>query len=432
MHQLKVLAQREIRLINAVFMSHNVRARVSRQRALLTGQVFIYGLELAPGEKVDRVRGLSRELGEAISNQRGQETPVRFQTMPLALEVPNPQPVSTNWRKADWELQPAQMIAGRHYDLYARKAKQITLWLDRQYHVLVAGMTGAGKSVLTQMLLLSLAHNTSPDELEIWLVDLKNDDMTALRRLPHVTTVATNAQQAARVIGAVRKELAARQQLPGRWRGTRILLVIDEVAELRDMKEQISQLNSITGLGRSLRIHLLAATQKPTKDRMGGLDVDNFPARLVGAVIDARTASFITGRGGSGAEFLPNPGGFLYISGAEMKRFQSYHIPEEDIQPMVSEIRNRWPTVRRTVELPEPETPAENGDSGEDELPRLLETARPVLEEYWDAEAGALKRGGMAALIAALFGPHANTGGANRRRALQIVEAWHTREVAGV
>lgn len=431
MTDLQRLALSEIRIINRTLAAHGVRAGVPENgsRSLLTPRVHIHGVVKMDDVTVDAVLRRQPEITDALSeHRRVEQLPVRMDTSPITIELPSPAPVDLDHSSARLTHGPMQMVAGRTYSIY-NGAGQLDLDLNRQHHIMVAGQTGAGKSVLLQMLLLSLCRATSPADLQLWLVDLKRDDLFALRHLPHVAAVAEDIPAAARLIarlGDVR-----RRRIAGDDHGPRILLAVDEQAELRGERDAIDEQNSLLSLGRSLRINLLLATQRPTKENLGGLNLDNITTRLVGSVADAATAAFITRRGGTGAENLARPGGFLAIDGPTVTRFQSYNIPGEDVADIVGWIGDAWRTVDRPqrVDLAaapvavsaEPDT-----DADANLVAVLAEQARPVFTDYYDKATGDLKYGGLSAIITALYGPGANTGGSNRRTAIKVVEHLKT------
>ena len=407
------VARTEIGLISDLFKAHGVRAGIdpAGTGSLLARQYWAYAVQLDIRETPERIHKLHKAIANLITNNRQTSTPVRITDSPITIEVPAIQPRPIPWQKATWQIGPHRMIAGMQYDIF-RGEEQIVIDLTRQPHLLVVGATGAGKSVLVQMLLSSLAVNTPPSEIEFWFCDLKNDDLVALRDLPHVRAVAIDTASAEQMIAQLyaEKEKRIAQQHQGR----RILLVVDEQAELASLTATVNQQNSLLSVGRSIGINLLVATQEPTKQVLGGLSTRNFTPRLVGAVADASAAHYASGRPGTGAELLTRPGGFLHISGPDTDRFQSYLINPQEIPQVVQAVRDQWPAARRQLITaqqpdPEPEPPA---------IPaNVVETFRDV----YDEETGELKWGGLTAVIKSLFGPDANTGGANKRRAERVV-----------
>ncbi|MDO5559064.1 MAG: FtsK/SpoIIIE domain-containing protein [Oscillospiraceae bacterium] len=158
-------------------------------------------------------------------------------------------------------------------------------------HGLVAGMTGSGKSEVLQNIILSLAMNYHPDEVSMILIDYKGGGMSQLfENLPHVRGVLTNLDTARglssviyRACTAIKNEIRRRQELLKKYKLSHvdkymkmylkglvsmplphIVIIVDEFAELKkENPEFISELISISRIGRSLGIHLILATQKP-------------------------------------------------------------------------------------------------------------------------------------------------------------------------
>lgn len=154
-------------------------------------------------------------------------------------------------------------------------------------HGLIAGTTGSGKSELIQTYLISLCLCYSPREVNFFIIDYKGGGTgNALRDLPHCAGVISNlsGSQIKRAMSAIRSENAQRQMLLGRYGVAHIdeynrrrrnskdlrplphlLLIIDEFAELRKEEPDFMQeIISLSAVGRSLGIHLILATQKPS------------------------------------------------------------------------------------------------------------------------------------------------------------------------
>ena len=150
-------------------------------------------------------------------------------------------------------------------------------------HGLVAGTTGAGKSVLLQTLVLSLSISYSPKQLQFLLIDYKGGDMSRdLQQLPHITGTLSNLEEGEleRGLAAIYSECRKRQmyldqencyhvdQYNGKVEEQKqfahICIVVDEFAELiAEHPEFMDGLLKVSRLGRSLGIHLILATQKP-------------------------------------------------------------------------------------------------------------------------------------------------------------------------
>lgn len=336
----------EIDLINKMLAAHRVQARTTRKTTVCVQSSFIaYGLQVIPGENVRKIEAIQRELSNALTRQRARlmrgyagRAVVRLRDFPLAIEVPHPKPVSLSWQSAKMETGQFVALVGRSYGHHGPREEYLDL--ERHYHTLVAAMSGGGKSTLMRMALLTLAQNTHPNDLRIMLVDLKNDDLTVFRDLPHVISYAGDIDSAAEAIAQVHQiktERIASQEKP-----YRLLLVIDELAELGQSKDTLRQLGSILSTGRSLGINVLAGTQYPTAATIGSVVNASFTVRLVGMVDGKTAAHTATKRAGSGAELLQTPGDFLRIDGQELVRMKAYDISQEDTAVKVEEIIEDW------------------------------------------------------------------------------------------
>ncbi len=402
-------ARAEIDAINRTLANHRVDAGTAPAWTTIAGQSYlIYELKLGAQTTVATVEKRLPELAEAISALRRQRTPVRLRTMPLALEVAHPAPAPLRWQMAGVaNLPPHTMLAGRSY---AGHSQDETVNFLQAPHVLVAGFTGSGKSTLMLMLLLSLALNTSPTELEIHLVDLKNEDLVPLRSLPHVRSLAVTPEQAGATIARM-QQLKNERVEAGRGPYRRVLLAIDELAQVAGIPGALDALGDVLSIGRSKNLNVIAATQKPTAAVTGSLAKANFACRLVGRVGDATEAALATGRRDSGAQLLPGTGGaFLRVDGAEPLRFQAYYLDGVGVDAMLQRIGQQWggavaavsaPAVPVVVDVVAAAAPVE------EPIPSALVAEFAV----WLQADGTFRRGGLAVALRALFGPLAASGG---------------------
>lgn len=326
-------------------------AKVSENWTTVAGRSFVsYGLRLDPTVLPQDVEKLLPKLTEALSALRHRPTDVRLRRKPLALEVAHPFPAPLDWQRAQTRLQPDTMLTGRNYS--GGEPCDDTLCFDDTPHVLIAGTTGSGKSTLLRMMVSTLALNTSPDELRLYLVDLKNTDLKPFKPLPHTELFAGEENEAQAAIRTVHREVRRRKDTED-TDAPRIVLVIDELAEVGD-RDTLDLLSSILRVGRSFRVNVIAATQLPTKATCG--EKNNYTVRFVGAVTDAQTAALAAGRGDSGAHLLPGKGAFLRIEGTTLERLQAYHLDMPGTAAMVQQAVARWgrgaPVARQVVQMP--------------------------------------------------------------------------------
>ena len=312
-------------------------ARTSENWTVVAGRSFVaYGLRRDPAVLPQDIEKLIPTLREALSALRRRPTVVRLRYMPLALEVAHPFPAPLDSSKANTRLQPDTMLTGRNYSGGA-PVDDVLSFADTP-HVLIAGTTGSGKSTLLRMMVSTLALNTDPANLRLYLVDLKNTDLKPFRSLPHAELFAGEENEAQQAIRIVHREVKRRKDAED-IDAPRIVLVIDELAEVGD-RDTLDLLSSILRIGRSFRVNVVAATQLPTKATCG--EKNNYTVRFVGAVTDAQTAALAAGRGDSGAHLLPGKGAFLRVEGTTLARLQAYHLDMAGTADMVQQAVQRW------------------------------------------------------------------------------------------
>lgn len=408
---INTLIPAEINLINQMLAAHSIQARTRAKLTMCVKSSFIaYGLQVAQGETVSKIERIQRELSNELTRQRVRllsgysgKAIVRLRDFPLAVEVPHPTPIPLSWQAAPMRMGRLHALIGRSYSYTG--ARDEYLDLDKHYHTLVAAMSGGGKSTLMRMALITLTLNTAPADLQVLLIDLKNDDLAPFRALPHVISYAGDIETAAQAIDyvhQVKQERIATQEKPHR-----LLLVIDELAELGADKDALKQLGRILSTGRSLGINVMAGTQYPTAATIGSVVNASFTVRIVGMVDGKEAAHTATKRAKSGAELLCTPGDFLRVDGVELSRMKAYSLSQADSAALISHVGRKWQGQRA-----EPVGITTQAQQPVDDIATIAETIRPL----W-------QRGEpLAAMIRAYFGEHANTGGSNRRKVLQAVE----------
>lgn len=348
------LFQAEGKLINEFFRINQIRAKVSWHKSVevKTGY-FRYGLEMDPRERFVRIEAAIRELSNAVGDFRRRkglkgEVMVIPTTVPFpSLETPHPSP-------SILLPQDATILTGRPHTAaigrsYLSSPREEELDFDETPHALLAGITNAGKSKLMQCMLVSLLARTSPDDLKIFLIDLKNEDLLPLQDLPHVVRFAGTEEDALAILQEVEIEKAERIADPTR-KPFRIVIAIDEMAHLAGNKDANRILGRLATIGRSKWINLIGATQHPTREGgMGSLLKANFGVRYVGQVA-AGQSQYATNRKGLHADFLPGKGAFLRCSGPDVYRFQSYFLDDETLKQYVGQVFKRWPPKHQREE----------------------------------------------------------------------------------
>ena len=224
-------------------------------------------------------------------------------------------------------------------------------------HLLIAGTTGAGKSVCINAILSCLLMTNTPDQLRLVLVDPKRVELTAYDRIPHL--LAPVIIDTERVLGALQwmqREMDARYLKFNRsgtrnlqdynaWRISRgeeplpyLLLVIDELAEMMMLSpvETEKALIRLAQMARATGIHLIIATQRPSTDILTGLIKANFPARIAFAVFSGVDSRVILDQ--QGAERLLGKGDMLFQApdAAAPVRLQGTFVSDDEISKLTS------------------------------------------------------------------------------------------------
>ena len=289
-------------------------------------------------------------------------------------------------------------------------------------HMLVAGATGAGKSVFINSLLVSLLAKCSPQRMKLILIDPKQLELAFYQRLPHlVMPVVTDAKAANASLRWAVSEMERRYSLL--WEsGVRniahfnskvdsaqlsnvseklpwLVIIIDEFADLilsRVGKEIEDNVCRLAAKARAAGIHLIVATQRPSVDVITGLIKANFPTRVsfrVTSPIDSRTILTHIG-----AEKLLGKGDMLYKNGTACYRLHSAFVEEEDIEELVEVLAGIGQKFHDGAVSMIKNSLQEKGsseksseDAGED-FERLINEAIKIIFQYQTASTSMIQR----------------------------------------
>ncbi len=335
---------------------------VEMEGANIGPKVTQYTLKPPAGVKLTRISALETNIALNLAAQALRiEAPIPGQRA-VGIEVPNRKAAdvrlrgtleSTPWKSASGALPFAvgKDIAG----------EAVIGELDKMPHLLIAGQTGSGKSVMINTLLCSLLYRNSPSDMKLILVDPKQVEMAPYRDIPHLLTpVITEPEKCISALKWAVNEMERRYTLLAdqnmrnikSYNDTNkdsampyIVIVIDELADLmmmaaRDVEALIVR---IAQKARAVGIHLVLATQRPSVDVITGLIKANVPARIaftVASQVDSRTILDQVG-----AEKLLGQGDMLMLTPAmsKPKRIQGAWVTDEEVVKIADHLKMQRP-----------------------------------------------------------------------------------------
>ncbi len=315
--------------------------------------------------RVAQISALQRDLALALSAQRLRiQAPVPGRSY-VGIEVPNSRTMVVRLRPI-LESQAFQRLASQLGIALGRdvSGEPIAADLAKMPHLLVAGTTGSGKSVLISAIAICLVMNNTPADLRLIMIDPKMVELVRFNGLPHLLgKVETELERITVVLRWVVAEMQRRYKLleaekvrdiDGYNRKVdrrndgehlpRIVVLIDELADLmmNTAEHTESTLVRLAQMARATGIHLVVATQRPSTDVVTGLIKANFPARISFAVassIDSRVILDTTG-----AESLLGRGDMLYLApeAAAPLRSQGVMINDQEIEQIIDYWQQAW------------------------------------------------------------------------------------------
>ena len=228
-------------------------------------------------------------------------------------------------------------------------------------HLLVAGSTGSGKSIALRSMILSLVYKMKPTELGLVFIDPKGTELTLFEGLPHLHgNVATDEDQAAFLLDGLIEEMQIRNERIKQAKAGNIrsfnskvekkdkmpymVVFIDEFAELIESehkgKEVEQKIGRLAQAARSVGIHIVMATQKPSADVVKGRIKSNFVARLAFRVPAWQDSRTIITKSGPGAETLLGQGDCLLETAQsnDLTRIQSPLTDDHEVTNLIEAI----------------------------------------------------------------------------------------------
>lgn len=388
-----------------------------------------YEIEPAPGIKVSRFMALADDLALALKAHRVRvEAPIPGKGR-VGIEVPNDvrEPVvirelleSHAFRTSDAIL---PLALGKDIS-----GDPLVTDLTTMPHLLVAGATGAGKTVCVKTFLANLLFMKTPDELQLMLIDPKMVELSIFNDIPHlITPVVIDPKKAATALNWLISEMEERYRLFAHLRVRNIevynesvdngeiemddtdtgeaqsvsiirklpyiVCIIDELADLMmlaraEVEDAIARLAQ---LARAVGIHLVIATQRPSVDVLTGVIKANFPARVsfqVSSRVDSRCILDEIG-----AERLVGRGDMLYLPAGQSKptRIQGAFVSDAEMNDLIAYLKTQAPPQYRD-EIANFGKPQGGVPDIEDDSDELLDDAVRVVVETGQASISMIQR----------------------------------------
>ena len=389
-----------------------------------------YSLRPAEGMKLSKILALQNDLALALAAHPIRiEAPIPGKSL-VGIEIPN-KAISIVGLKnllstEEWQNSSTSLLLALGRNVSGRP---VYADLAKMPHLLIAGSTGAGKSVCLHSLIINLLYQNNPDELKFLLIDPKRVELPAYEDIPHLLSpVIVDAKKAILALRWTAKEMERRYDILSRHKtrdiasyhekisGSReeetdylpfIVIIIDELADIMATypRELESAVVRLAQMSRAVGIHLIISTQRPEVSVITGLIKANISTRIAlraSSQMDSRTIL-----DAAGAEKLLGNGDMLYLSGDASKpvRVQGAFVTANEVKRVVEYLKKEYEDFsgEREVSFENNKTKAvaqvifdefekmENKNE-EDELDELYEQARETVIQAGRASTSYLQR----------------------------------------
>ncbi|MBA3816331.1 MAG: DNA translocase FtsK [Parachlamydiaceae bacterium] len=369
---LKKDLRRKAEVLEETLLSFGIEAKVGQINCGPT--ITSFEVHPAIGVKVQKIKTLENDIAlnmEAKSIRIIAPIPGKAA---VGIEVPNAQPEEVGFK----DMLSTYQQEGRKFNIPILLGKAVNgdfvmSDLSKMPHCIIAGATGSGKSVCINTIVMSIVMNARPDEIKLLMVDPKKVELTSYTRLPHMLApVITEPQGAYSAMLWLVKEMERRYELLKQI-GVRnieafnlrtidknfeeslnieipaklpyIVGIVDELADLmmvssNDIETPIAR---IAQMARAVGIHLILATQRPSREVITGLIKANFPTRISFKVSSRVNSQIVLDD--TGAETLLGNGDMLFLppGASHLVRAQGAFIRDDDINGVVKFINEQAP-----------------------------------------------------------------------------------------
>ncbi|CRX38548.1 FtsK/SpoIIIE family DNA translocase [Estrella lausannensis] len=369
---LKKDLRRQAEVLEETLQSFGIEAKVGQINCGPT----INSFEVHPaiGVKVQRIKTLENDIAlnmEAKSIRIIAPIPGKAA---VGIEIPNPSPQEVGFK----DMLQAYQQGGKKFSIPILLGKSVAgEWvvsdLAKMPHLIIAGATGSGKSVCINTIVMSILMTARPDEIKMIMVDPKKVELTGYTKLPHMLSPVINEPfGACQALKWLVKEMERRyeilkhlglrniqsfnQRVPDEAQESSLSIeipkklpyivgIIDELADLMMAAEQDIEtpIARIAQMARAVGIHLILATQRPSREVITGLIKANFPTRIAFKVASRVNSQIILDE--VGAESLLGNGDMLFLppGTSHLSRAQGAYVRDEDIAKVVQYICDQAP-----------------------------------------------------------------------------------------
>lgn len=372
--------------------------------------VTTYEFSPAPGVKINKIVTLADDLAMVLKVDRVRIVGSIPGKAAIGIEIPNPIRKTVFLRDIlltdEYQDAASMLTLALGFDVIGRP---VVANLARMPHLLIAGATGAGKSVAINAFIASILFKATPADVRLLMIDPKRIELSMYDDIPHLLhPVVVEAKMASRALLWAVREMERRYRLLEERRVKSfasynnvaeeklpyIVIIVDELADLmmvasKDVETSIARLAQ---MARAAGMHIILATQRPSVDVLTGLIKANFPTRIsfkVSSKVDSRTIL-----DGSGAEHLLGMGDMLFLppGAAKLQRIHGAFISEHETERLVECLKLQGSAQYDESVLQVVEEEAEGVATSEEEYDEKYDEAVAVVTETGQASISMVQR----------------------------------------
>lgn len=367
--------------------------------------VTLYEFKPSSGIKISKIANLANDLAMAMKAIAVRIiAPIPGKNV-VGIEIPNRQ-IQTVYMK---EILASKLFFNSKSPLTLALGKDIMgnpfiADLAKMPHLLIAGATGAGKSVGLNTMIVSILYKSTPDDIKFVLIDPKMIELSMYDGIPHLLMPpVVDPKQASGALAALVKEMETRYKIMSES-GVRnidgfnekakngvidyppfpyIVVVIDELSDLMMVSSKKVELSiaRLAQMARAAGIHLIVATQRPSVDVLTGLIKANFSARIsfkVSSKIDSRTIL-----DSQGAEMLLGRGDMLFLQPgtSHMMRVHGAYIADDELKSIIDYVKSQGTPIYNDELINEAKEESGIEEELDEEKDELFDEALKIIKD---------------------------------------------------